>query len=333
MRSRILPIQLDWLREAETPETQVDIVECQVTSIPQIPPDGVGHGQLDLMHLSLDMILVRSTFELVPETRGQMVRLKRVNLPMQSPTFLVASARVGRVFHQWPEPAIGAILENGRDLFGLTQHYDVTTWGEGGSSIDVVLLSLHLDTMGTILGEAETGLLSRALGIESLPTMRSHEMPRRLSALLHQTVKPTFTGPSRRLYAQVRALEYLSALFEHLRGAQDQIPPPASSRSNAQKLREQLLNLEGKLPTLEALAREYDMSARRLNAEFTREFGESIFAFITGQRLEQARVVLQSTDIPMKVLADRLGYSHVNHFITAFKNRFGQPPGAVRRQG
>ena len=333
MRSRISPIHLDWLREADSPETQVDLAECQVVSLPQIAPDGAGQGQLDLMHLSLDMILVHSTFELVPATRGQMVQLKRVSIDLQAPSFLAVSARTGRVLHQWSDPAIGALMENGRDLFCHTQTYDVTTWGEGSSSLDVVLLSLHLDTLETILGEAETGLLLRALDVETLFSMRARDMPRKLGALLYQAVQPTFTGPSRRLYAQARALDYLSALFEHVRGAQAQVQPSAGARGKVQKLREHLSNLEGKLPTLEALAREYEMSARRLNAEFAREYGESIYAFITGQRLEQVRIALQETDIPMKVLADRLGYSHVNHFITAFRNRFGQPPGAVRRRG
>jgi AraC-like DNA-binding protein len=33
----------------------------------------------------------------------------------------------------------------------------------------------------------------------------------------------------------------------------------------------------------------------------------------------------------MKVIAERLGYSHVNHFITALKRKFGYPPGSVRK--
>jgi len=34
----------------------------------------------------------------------------------------------------------------------------------------------------------------------------------------------------------------------------------------------------------------------------------------------------------MKVLAARLGYSHVNHFIAAFKKKFGYPPGSLRKK-
>jgi AraC-like DNA-binding protein len=34
----------------------------------------------------------------------------------------------------------------------------------------------------------------------------------------------------------------------------------------------------------------------------------------------------------MKALANQLGYSHVNHFITAFKRQFGYSPGTIRRR-
>jgi len=33
----------------------------------------------------------------------------------------------------------------------------------------------------------------------------------------------------------------------------------------------------------------------------------------------------------MKTLAHKIGYSHVNHFITAFKKKFGVTPGSLRK--
>ncbi len=62
------------------------------------------------------------------------------------------------------------------------------------------------------------------------------------------------------------------------------------------------------------------------------EYGQSTFSHMTGQRLAQAHALLSTDSVPMKLLAARLGYSHVNHFISAFKKRFGYPPGSVRRK-
>jgi len=65
---------------------------------------------------------------------------------------------------------------------------------------------------------------------------------------------------------------------------------------------------------------------------FFEKYNQSIFTFLSNQRLDQAYQGLLKTDIPMKILAHKIGYSHVNHFITAFKNKFGVTPGSLRRQ-
>jgi superfamily I DNA/RNA helicase len=62
------------------------------------------------------------------------------------------------------------------------------------------------------------------------------------------------------------------------------------------------------------------------------DYNQSIYNFLANQRLDQAYQGLLETDIPMKILAHKIGYSHVNHFITAFKNKFGVTPGSIRRQ-
>jgi AraC-like DNA-binding protein len=51
-----------------------------------------------------------------------------------------------------------------------------------------------------------------------------------------------------------------------------------------------------------------------LNEEFAAEYGQSIYAFITEQRLTATQTAILSSAIPLKSLAARLGYSHANHF-------------------
>jgi len=48
-------------------------------------------------------------------------------------------------------------------------------------------------------------------------------------------------------------------------------------------------------------------------------------------RLNEAYVAIRDSDVALKVLASRLGYSHVNHFNRAFRCKFGHPPGQLRR--
>ena len=48
-------------------------------------------------------------------------------------------------------------------------------------------------------------------------------------------------------------------------------------------------------------------------------------------RLEAAHAAIQSSDVPLKKLAERLGYAHFNHFNAAFKKKFGYPSGSLRK--
>ncbi len=107
--------------------------------------------------------------------------------------------------------------------------------------------------------------------------------------------------------------------------------PMPRSRQRLHTLHAYLTQLEGKLPTLEALATRVGISARRLNGAFAREYGQPIHTFVTERRLTAAYAAIRDTDLPLKQLASRLGYTHVNHFNTAFRKKFGCPPGQLRR--
>jgi len=51
---------------------------------------------------------------------------------------------------------------------------------------------------------------------------------------------------------------------------------------------------------------------------------------LTNYRLEQARLAIEKGRQPLKVIAYKVGYSHVNHFITAFKRKYNCTPGSLR---
>jgi AraC-like DNA-binding protein len=55
-----------------------------------------------------------------------------------------------------------------------------------------------------------------------------------------------------------------------------------------------------------------------------------VFGYLTDFKLNQARELLVS-NLPIKEVADRLGYSSVQHFNSAFRKKFGLPPGKVKK--
>lgn len=47
--------------------------------------------------------------------------------------------------------------------------------------------------------------------------------------------------------------------------------------------------------------------------------------------MQQAHEAILKSDVALKQLSERLGYSHVSNFSAAFKQRFGYAPGSLRK--
>ena len=79
-----------------------------------------------------------------------------------------------------------------------------------------------------------------------------------------------------------------------------------------------------------SLAREVGMSRSGFSARFTDLVGESAMRYLTGWRMQLARIRLQESSDSLAALADRFGYQSEAAFSRAFKREFGVPPGCVR---
>lgn len=82
--------------------------------------------------------------------------------------------------------------------------------------------------------------------------------------------------------------------------------------------------------SLDDLAATAGLSRSTFAARFKEVFGEPPHAFQTACRLEAAARLLAGTDLPVKTVAGRVGYSSRSHFTRAFKARFGHDPAAWR---
>ena len=82
--------------------------------------------------------------------------------------------------------------------------------------------------------------------------------------------------------------------------------------------------------TLEQLAAEACISKFHFSRLFTRKVGLPPHKFLTNLRLDAARQMLISTDIPIAQVAAECGYPGTSHFSVAFSRRFGMAPRACR---
>jgi DNA-binding response OmpR family regulator len=84
-------------------------------------------------------------------------------------------------------------------------------------------------------------------------------------------------------------------------------------------------------PRLEELARLLGTHERRLSRVFRETFGQSVLEFLRDQRLQLSQRLLAQTALSITAIAEEAGFSSAANFATAFRERYGQPPSAWRR--
>ena len=323
--------EVRWLTDPEAPSVRLDhLTDLIHQEIPMSP--AMGSGWVEMLHLALGMHLSRGTHHFTEAVAGQWLPFARITADLPEHTWTVQSARSGRV--RLYERRVGSELTFGGEV-ALFQHSDRLDYEphlDGSTMVQVTVLSIGDGVLARLLGEPLTGSLLAGLGVVGVPSARVLAIPAAITAPLYAALSNEQSGALRKLYAQSKVLEYLGGLAGYMAGGlRAPRALPLVRRRRAEQLRDELERAEGEVPSLDELARRYRSSARTLNDDFKEVVGQSIFSFVTRRRLGQAHVLIQETEIPLKQLAARLGYTHVNHFSAAFGRVFGYTPGSLRR--
>ncbi|HEY1200219.1 MAG TPA: AraC family transcriptional regulator, partial [Niastella sp.] len=83
-------------------------------------------------------------------------------------------------------------------------------------------------------------------------------------------------------------------------------------------------------PSLNELAKIAGINEFKLKQGFKTLFNNTVFGYLADYKLNQAHELIRS-NIPIKEVADQLGYSSVQHFNSAFRKKFGIPPGKLKK--
>jgi AraC family transcriptional regulator len=83
--------------------------------------------------------------------------------------------------------------------------------------------------------------------------------------------------------------------------------------------------------TLGALADVACLSEYHLARMFRASFGQPPHAWIAAQRLERARILLRTGDLPLAQIAAECGYANASHFSHRFRDGVGVAPNVYRQ--
>lgn len=334
MKTSLKSATINWLvsQPAQATILNDNLPGCSRTKVPM--PAEMGHGWFEIIPLSIGIYLTQVFYHFTEQMYGQSIPFHHMQGDLHEPTLIISAVQSGRLSHK--DLCVGGeyTFGVGQALFKLVDRIDHQPTFDASSDIEVTVLGVGLTALRTFLGSEHADSMLESLRLSSCPSAAVHVMPKSASKLLFTALQNHLAGSMRTLFAQAKVLEYICELSQSLSHITER---------NEQRLitiNEELIThlyndlalLEGKVPTLEELARNYGASARILNDEFKKKYGSSIYNYITELRLNAAHDTLLTTTVPMKVIAANLGYSHVNHFITAFRKKFGCSPGSLRRQ-
>jgi AraC-like DNA-binding protein len=326
--------RLSWLLDADHDAVMLERDNPDLQRMPYAMPPEIGKAWIDSLSFPDGIVLYRAVHEMAPSPRGQLIPLMDVDGMSEERSFNAQIWLSGLGCHHeyWKgrnAPPVEIVAFPGRDTFRHKQNWQAKVLVEGGVTSEMKSLVVPDSLMRTLVGEEAVETLLSRLGLSEERQTVVLSMPPNVSAPLRDTMSGPFSGVARKLFVQARILDYLAGLLNFVLSDDLASSQPVPNQK-IEELHHHLVNLEGQMPTLIDLAKTFGMSARRLNADFTAKFRQSIYSFVTEHRLAQAHALLLADPIPMKTLATRLGYSHVNHFSAAFKKRFGYPPGSLR---
>jgi AraC-like DNA-binding protein len=154
---------------------------------------------------------------------------------------------------------------------------------------------------------------------------------------IHDIMNVKLTGGLKLLYLQSKCIELLAMqaqMYEDALNVSATTPSlivkPGHDTDSIYYAREYLLQHAAQPPSLTELAKIAGINEFKLKQGFRALFNNTVFGYLADHKLNQARDLIIG-NIPIKDVADRLGYSSVQHFNSAFRKKFGVPPGKLKK--
>lgn len=104
------------------------------------------------------------------------------------------------------------------------------------------------------------------------------------------------------------------------------LQPPGDPTTPVGRVQAHVMEHIGEPFSVEQLAEIAGVSLRSISRLFMRELGITLHEYVTGVRLDQARQLLEATDLPLKVIAWQCGFATPEQMRSTFQRKLGVSP-------
>jgi len=169
---------------------------------------------------------------------------------------------------------------------------------------------------------------------EAGPRYRPGRTVREAELALGRMLACPYSGATRRLYLEAKALELLALGIGTPEGAE----VVAGGRTRLRADDEERVRLAAGIlvqsmedpPSLVELARRVALNDHKLKVGFKQVFGTTAFGYLKERRLERARELLGTGEMSVGEVSAAVGYANQSRFAAAFRLRFGANPKEYR---
>jgi AraC-like DNA-binding protein len=172
---------------------------------------------------------------------------------------------------------------------------------------------------------------SLADGSVENPSIHTSTMDSEMRRIVERIEHCPLSGTLRKVYMEGKVLELMALRLAQLSSPRPALTGPMPTAMQITRLREAreivARNMRSPL-SLKSLSREVAMSATVMKCGFRALFGETVFQYLRGLRLERARDMLARDGASAKEAAHAVGFASLSHFAKAFRERFGFSPHA-----
>jgi len=300
--------------------------------IRKIPyPINIAEGYSEQTALMDGITIIQERHRFLAEDRPETISLGTFEVDLKEPSLVISILHSGSMqlyAHDYDQ-----IINRkpNLNLFVRAKKYKISMTLDTEEDIELTLLLIPEKTLKKFLGAKNMQALFETLGLEKGEGFNFYPFPTTISEPLRGCIQNEVDENLRNLFAQTKILQHLFDIGQQISSVKQLASAPEKNKFDVEPVYQYLLKVKEKTPTLSSLGKKFGRPPATLNAEFIKKYKVSIYSFLSNQRLDQAYQAILESDIPMKVLAHRIGYSHVNHFITAFKKKFGVTPGSLRK--
>jgi AraC-like DNA-binding protein len=148
-----------------------------------------------------------------------------------------------------------------------------------------------------------------------------------MRSVVQQIIDCSLVGATKRLYLQGKVFELmalqLDAIFENKNPSASPKPDTIARIHHAAEILQSQLEHP---PSQAELAQQVGVAYCTLYKGFRVVYGMTPFAYLTQQRMKQAKQLLRGSNCTVAEVANRLGYTNPARFAAAFKRQFGTTP-------